>query len=172
MESTHRGAIRSFFTYLVNSLNEDWSRNRYLYSDATDHNLFQKWLHKILDEETAAILSGSYYGSRLHKYAGLYTYRYCNLYCTKSRQLHSGRLRNINELKIWEKNNCYIDVFLQTNSLEQDLSTFIQKYSIVKNEKQIPSAGEQKMNSSKAPRKSVASFYNDDAIDLVKKRKN
>ena len=59
---------------------------------------------------------------------------------------------------------------MQTNFLGQDFIHFIKKYHLVDKEVDISTVGHQKMNSSKAQGKTVASFYNDETIGLVREK--
>jgi len=152
--------------YLFAFLKEDSIKNLKLYADANDPDRFDTWLRKILDPKFAIILSGSYYNSGLHKFSGLFTYRYCNLYCSNEGYLHSGNITNLNRLKDSERVNCYIDYFLHTHSLHSDFEHFVHKHTNFNTH----SIKDFKFNASKPKGKVTKDFYPTQNIRLVEEK--
>ena len=161
------GALKSVGLCFFRGLSEDWSQNKHFYSDAEDPKLFQSWIRKLLDSKTSVFLSGSYYSSGIQNFCGLYTYRFCNLYCKTNDKLHSGKIRNLPTLKSWTENNLYIDEFLNTGSLREDFVALIQNYNLVDDSVDLSCVSSTRMNASKSSSVNLADFYDDVAIELV-----
>ena len=110
---------------------------------------------------------GEGYGvSPVARYTGLLSFRYLNLFCRHVR----ASVTSIDDLITYEKQNCYINHFIRTEQLEDDLINALESCNISITEKQkqfIYSAG--KTNTS-APRKSTAHYYNKQTTDLIYER--
>lgn len=121
-----------------------------------------------MNPKLASLLSGAYYSSRLYSYSGLYSYRFCNLYCADSKTLHSGRLRDLVTLEKWAEENCYIDRFLQTETLASDFRSVMldQKLTTVETLDTVIGAGKP-MNASRSAFANRSDFYDTETRQLV-----
>ncbi|SDY11644.1 hypothetical protein SAMN05444340_103289 [Citreimonas salinaria] len=128
-------------------------------------------MRKVMHPRYAALLSGAYYASGLHRYAGFYTYRYCNLYCRDERTLHSGRLRDLASLRAFEEANCYIDDFIQTARLTADFVALIERHGWADEETARAAIGEKdRVNTSRKGLTKAEHFYDAETADLVAER--
>jgi len=172
-KQTPRGAISGFVPALLAAVRQDRNANLQLYSDSNNPEAFRKWLRIVMDPKLASLLSGSYYSSHLHSYSGIYSYRFCNLYCADSKMLHSGHLRDPVTLKKWAKQNCYIDHFLHTETLSSDFRSLMLNHglSTAKNLNTVMGAGKP-MNTSRSASAKRSDFYDIESRQLVAEREN
>ena len=112
------GAFRTFLACL--SANpEKWKRT---YQDINDASAFREWLYMIHDKKYYYDFVEGYGASPLSLIAGLLTYRYIKLFCCKDDELKNmDALSTFGQLVAYEKDNCFIDIFIRNESLESDL---------------------------------------------------
>lgn len=165
------GGTLSVVPYLVRSVREDWTRNHADFYGAMEPDHFRRWLRKVMDPRTAPLLSGAYSGSSVSRFAGLYTYRYCNLLCMDNDTLHSRKLRNLEDLKRWEADACYVDRFIQTENLNEELSRHLQELGLVADAGQVLAVLPEKgRNVSVGSEKNRNRFYTPELVGLVAQR--
>lgn len=166
-----RGAISGFVPSLLTAACQNWQENLQLYSDPNNPEAFRKWLHKMMDPKMASMLSGSYYSSRLYRYSGFYTYRFCNLYCSDDKTLHSGRLRDQISLEKWAQENCYIDNFMHTETLAADFRAIMLGHRLADAKTLDAVIGVGKpMNASRPASARRSDFYDTETRQLVAER--
>ncbi|UWQ53266.1 hypothetical protein [Leisingera caerulea] len=167
------GAVTGFVPALLAAARQDRTANLQLYSDPDNPEAFRAWLRKVMDPKLAPVLSGAYYSSRLHRCSGLYSYRFCNLYCSGSKTLHSGRLRDPAALEEWAEENCYIDRFLHTETLGADFRSVMLEHKLAKAETLDSVIGAGKpMNASRSAAAKRSDFYDTETRQLVAERES
>jgi hypothetical protein len=99
------------------------------YKNVHDAEAFRKWLHMMNDVDYLADLGEGYCDRRISRIAGLMTYRYLILFCTKRGNMEKlNELSTLEQIKEYDKNNCFIDHFIQNETLEADLFHVIETY--------------------------------------------
>ncbi len=168
-----RGAILGFVPALLAAARQDRKANLQLYSDPNNPEAFRTWLRKLMDPKLASVLSGAYYSSRLFSYSGLYSYRFCNLYCADNKTLHSGRLRDSVTLEKWVEQHCYIDRFLHTETLAADFRSVVLDHGIAQAETLDSVIGTGKpRNASRSATVKRSDFYDMETRQLVAERES
>ncbi|CUI00283.1 hypothetical protein [Leisingera aquaemixtae] len=166
-------AVCGFVPALLAAARQDWTANLHLYADPNNPDAFRTWLRKVMDPKLAPLLSGAYYSSRLHSHSGLYSYRFCNLYCAGSKTLHSGHLRDPQSLAEWAEENCYIDRFLHTESLAADFRSVMIDHRLARAETLDTVIGAGKpMNASRSAAAKRSDFYDMETRQLVADRES
>ena len=98
---------------------EEWKRT---FRDVNDAGAFRQWLHMLHDETYWPDVGEGYWRSGMSRFAGLLTYRYMKIFSSKKGEL--GSLRAVStpeQLREYEKTNCFIDYFIRNENLESDL---------------------------------------------------
>jgi hypothetical protein len=136
---------------------ERWKR---CYSDVDSESGFREWLYMLHDEKYWDDIGEEYSSSNINRFAGFYTYRYMKLCCRNTDSTHFQRLASYNELKDFEKSHCYINHFIQTEKLADDLIKALELCGVVISDQ------EKKMiyatrNSNTSKRKKKADYYYD-----------
>lgn len=140
-----------------------WKR---CYSDVHSASAFQDWLYMMNNKKYWNDFGEGYGINPVSSFAGLLSYRYLNLFCRHV----PVTLTSIDDLIAYEKQNCYINNFIRTEHLEDDLIRALEssKITITEQQKQfIYSAG--KTNTS-ATRNLAAHYYNKQTTDLIYER--
>jgi hypothetical protein len=92
------------------------------YADANDASAFREWLRMIHDEKCMADIGEGYEACPVSRVAGLMTFRYLKLFCTKSNEHNMlNDLLTIEQIKEYEQKNCFINHFIRNETLEADL---------------------------------------------------
>lgn len=98
---------------------EKWKRT---YKDVNDASAFREWLYMMHDKKYWYDFGEGYGASSLSGIAGLLTYRYIKLFCSKKGESgNMNALSTFDSLANYEKENCFIDYFIRNESLESDL---------------------------------------------------
>lgn len=161
----------SILTYLYRSIFEDWSLNKQLLYGSMSPECFQSWLVKLLNRKTSTLLSGIYSNSSISKFSGLYTYRYCNLLCMDTKTLHSKKLRSYESLKAWEADACYVDRFIQTRTLANDLTNHLLELKLIDSAEDVAQAFKQApKNRSISSEENLQKYYTQPLIEAVAER--
>lgn len=167
---SRKSSLRSIMAYPMAAFREDYKKNLELYADQTDTVAFGIWLKKILKPSTAVLFSGSYYGSGLHQVIGYYSYLYVLKYCLNEKAFHSAALTSIDDVLKWYEQQCYVQEFLHTHTLEPDFRALIEPYlqdgekldSVISSKKQV--------NRSRPSGSSITDFYTEELVGLVAER--
>lgn len=141
----------------------DWQRS---YADVHDAAAFRDWLHMMHDENYWNDYGEGYGASSLNRFAGLLTYRYMYLFC----RFTNAGFSSIESLKAYEMQNCYINHFIRTEHLEEDLLRTLGLIGLVITDDQRKTVYAVKKTNASAKRKATASYYDDDTVQLVRDR--
>lgn len=93
---------------------------RHCYADSRRPELFRQWLGMVYNPSFTSDLGEGYGKSKVFGVAGFYTFRYLNLCCRNIHTLPNEQLQSVNDLLLFERNNCYISQWIRTESLERD----------------------------------------------------
>lgn len=160
-----RGGLRE---RLLESANSPlWKR---CYLDARKPELFREWLRRVHGTEFHEDIGEENGGSKILRSFGFYTYRYLKLCCRNFTDLDSDAVRSVNDLHLFDENNCYVSHWIRTESLESDFINVLRESG-----RQVSRRDEVEIRSSKktntSNRKHPTSFYYDDeAIRSVANR--
>jgi len=136
------------------------------YADVHNTSAFQDWLHMMNDRKYRNDFGEGYGNSPIAGYSGLLSFRYINLFCRHM----PVSLSSFDDLITYEKQNCFINNFIRTEHLEDDLIYALESCNVVITEQQkqfIYSAG--KTNTS-AQRNLSAHYYDKKTTELVYER--
>lgn len=117
------------FLKLIHS--RDPKKWRDTYKDVNDAEAFRTWLHMMHDSKYSADIGEGYSECSVSRIAGILTFRYLTLFCTRL-----GEKRNLNQLstfeqiKSYDNENCFIDHFIRNENLEADLFRGIEEFGV------------------------------------------
>ncbi|MCK4708730.1 MAG: hypothetical protein KAU21_08940 [Gammaproteobacteria bacterium] len=140
-----------------------WKR---CYADVHSASAFQDWLHMMNDKKYWNDFGEGYGVNPAASFSGLLSFRFLNLFC----QDVPSKPASIDDLIAYEKQNCYINNFIRTEHLEDDLIKALEncKINLTEQQKQfIYAAG--KTNTS-ASRNLTAHYYDKQTAELVYER--
>lgn len=155
-------ALKNFWGDITRN-HEKWKQ---LYKDPADPALFREWLLRIHDEDI-----GPYTNSKGGHQMGVLSRSYVSLFWHpdhKERALQN--IGSIDEARHLDNELCYIDHFLRTENLEDELATFLVdtlEYDLNKKEKGI--CKKTKTNSSSRKR-DIGYYYDQTTKSLVKRK--
>ena len=131
------------------------------YSDIDDVNAFRRWLYMMHDEKFMADIREGYRACSVSRVAGLMTFRYLNLFCTKlDEQNNLNRLSTMKQIMDYDNENCFIDYFIRNETLELDLFRGLEDYGVeLPSEIKAEVLSRPKTNTSS--RKNKAEYYYD-----------
>ncbi|MEM9090861.1 MAG: hypothetical protein AAGC93_19200 [Cyanobacteria bacterium P01_F01_bin.53] len=119
------------FTAILAGLSKDPQKWQQTYRDVNDAGAFREWLHMMHDKRYWYDFCEGYGVRPVSKVAGLLTYRYLKLFCTKNDELNKlDTLSTFHQLADYEKENCFITHFIRNEQLESDLFTALEKCAI------------------------------------------
>ena len=101
------------------------------YKDVNDAEAFRAWLYMMHDTKHLMDIGEGYGASSVSRTAGLLTFRYLKLFCTKrgdSKKL--DYLSTFDQIKSYENEFCFIDRFIRKESLESDLFRALEDFSV------------------------------------------
>lgn len=90
------------------------------YADSSNPELFREWLGMVYEPRFIHNVGEGYGKSQVVGVAGFYTFRYLNLCCRNINTLKGDQIKSIDDLLLFERNNCYISKWIRTESLERD----------------------------------------------------
>ncbi len=110
----------AFLKLLANSRNPPkWMDT---YKNVNDAEAFRAWLYMMHDASYLGDIGEGYGECSVSRIAGLLTFRYLKLFCTKLGGLNNlDHLSTFEELKKYENENCFIAHFIRNENLESDL---------------------------------------------------
>ena len=146
---------------------EAWKR---YYSDVHCSSNFREWLHMIHDQEYWNDVGEGFGFSAVSQVCGLMTYRYLTLFCKNQEAQEFRTIGSSDELHAYELRNCYIQYFVRTEHLADDLILALSASGIVlsREDKKILRTSPPKNVSSRT--KSVAEYYDLETLKLVSER--
>jgi len=141
------------------------------YADVNDAEAFRAWLSMMQNPRYFIDIREGYAASPISRSAGLLTFRYLKLFCTKS-----GDSRNLNALssfkkiKDYESTFCFIDRFIRNENLEYDLFQILEDFSAgISDEKKTNILLREKRNTS-SKKHGTEYYYDKKSENLVAKR--
>lgn len=154
----------------LQSLWEDITRNhenwRQLYTDPADPALFREWLIRIHDEDI-----GPYTDSKVGELMGLLSRSYVRLFWHPN---HIGRavksIGSIDEARYLDNELCYIDHFVRTEYLEDDLTTFLMDVCNLGPNNEVARNYEQTKTNSSSRKRDTGYYYDRTTRDLVRRK--
>jgi hypothetical protein len=92
------------------------------YSDVDDAEAFREWLYMMHDPKYQPDIEEGYSDSAVSQNAGLLTFRYLYLFCTKDGEWNNlNKLSTLDEISNYENEQCFIDYFIRNENLEKDI---------------------------------------------------
>lgn len=155
---------------LLTEARRDVAAWRSVYRDADDIVAFRTWLRMMLDPANAAFLGEGYGELAVVPPCGYMTHRYLSLCCRSPRHLERpGRIASFAALEEFERERCYIDVFIRQESLEETFCEAVGRVRpLTAAERTLIFSGKQ-TNTSRRTRP-VCDYYDDELLALVGER--
>lgn len=113
----NRAAMIFFHSMLI----KDPKVWRDCYSDVNNPDCFRTWLSVIHGEKYLIELPEFFAFSEISKFVGFYTYRYLRLFCKDSYLISNNVVRTYQQILDYEQNYNYINYFIKTERLNNDL---------------------------------------------------
>lgn len=142
---------------------EEWRR---CYADPHNAAAFRDWLYMINDENYWHDFGEGYGESVISEHAGLFTYRFASLFCRHAQ----ARIAGLDDIKAYIEKNCYIDRFIRTENLEDDLIAALEACNIRLDETQKCSIYSAKKTNASSRTHETAYYYDNAALELVRNR--
>jgi hypothetical protein len=145
-------------------------RWRSLYRDNTDVTLFRQWLQHILDPTNAFQLGEDYGSSGPAGIYGFMTHRYLRLCCQNNAHfLTQADTKSFAYLLEYDRQNCYVDIFMRQETLSEDLCSIISGYKQLSEQDRDQIRQAERTNRSKRAFP-LALYYDESSIQLVHQR--
>ncbi len=110
---------------------ENSGKWRVLYENVKDADAFRTWLYTMNDETYLADIGEGYGNYTISQFAGLMTYRYLRLFCTRRGSMENiERLSTFEQIKNYDADHCFIDHFIRNETLEADLFCWLETYGV------------------------------------------
>lgn len=172
LAAVRQGGIKSYYWRLLRAARSGANAAawRSCYADANDPVLFRKWLALIYSPEGRRDLTEGYPYSPISEFAGILTYRYCDLYFAwGSWRKKRHNVSSLRELAALDAQASLLDFVIRTESLEDDLLTALAGagYSLdesIKNEIRCAS------KSNTSAHRPYTDYYDETSIDLVARK--
>jgi hypothetical protein len=144
---------------------------RSLYQDTADPELFRKWIKVILNPERREDLNEGFWKTPISEFAGFMTYRYARLYLKNIFSKEAKKIRNIDDLKLYDNSNNLINMIIRNESLEDDFLEVLRNtnHPIDKDAlNKLKNSPPKKINYS--THKKTSFYYDDETINLVREK--
>jgi len=138
------------------------------YADGKDPANFQAWIDLMFKSNEIYLYNAIFAQTRLKDFAGLYTFRYLWLCCRNQKELLTAKCpRNLDELRDWEKKNCYVDRFIKMESMADGLITLFDDFGYTLTVEQRDRLEENKRHNSSSRKRNLDDYYDAEQRDLV-----
>ena len=147
---------------------KDPDRWKRCYSNVNDASGFRDWLHMIHGKNFWNDIEEDYSSYPLKEFSGLLTYRYLWLFCL-------GNFKNVtslDDLKVFEKHNCYINHFIRNENLEDDFIRVLELCGTKLSGAQIKTIYSSVKTNISSREENISYYYDDDTINLVNDREH
>lgn len=159
--------IKDVLDYFFNEFKKPIFSWRDSYKDYKSSESFRKWLKLIYDPARSRDLYEGYSISSLSEFAGLMTYRFCGFFHRDFFNSNNFKnIRNIVELRKFDKNNNILDYIIRVESLEEDLIKMLEKVGYALDEKTkdlIRNSGKTNVSS----HLKTSHYYDEETINLI-----
>jgi len=116
---------------MISLISRDPQKWRNTYADVNDASAFRTWLKMMHDPRHFLDIGEGYGALPMSRLAGLLTFRYIKLHCTKEHEQDSLRgISSYPELKEFEQSQCFIDRFIKNEELAHDLIQSLRDFGI------------------------------------------
>lgn len=147
---------------------QDWVKT---YADVDDKEAFRQWLHMMHDEQNFPTIESNYAQFPLSRVAGLFSFRYLSLFCTKVRGAKKLRSLSIDdEIKNYEAEFCFIDRFIHLESLEADLFRVLEDFAGGVSDKTKSEVLSRKKSNASSRIHGAEYYYDQKSADLIAAR--
>lgn len=149
----------------------NYVENKALFSNVDNVENFQKWLRIVLSKKNAFLLNGAYDQNPISNFAGLMTYELVRLFCIDNDDLNRGRIKNFDQLVNYYNSSNYIESYIQTEGLLDNILAILKEHNIDVNANEIDNLRSKgvTMNASRQNR-NIGSFYTPELVELVKEK--
>lgn len=164
-----QGGIKSYYWRLLRAARSgsraaEWQS---CYANANDPVLFRKWLALMYSSDGRQDLTEGFPYSPVSRFAGLLTYRYCDLFFAWE-DWRDGRHRvtTLDELETLDAGSCLLDCIIRTEFLEEDLLIALDRagYRLGKEiETEIRAAAKSNASSHRP----YTDYYDEKSVELV-----
>lgn len=143
---------------------DDWKR---VYADWDDPELFQEWLHRLLETEFAYAARGRYLANPISRFAGLFTHRYVQL-TTAAIDKYRGASgpKTLGELLEFDEEYNVVDDFIRLEHVEEDLIRVLDSTGYDLSEEQLEEIRNRTATNT-SDRRETSYYYDSRSRDLV-----
>ncbi len=160
-----------FLLSLLAKFSRDPKKWQESYEDVNDPLCFEQWLQLLHDPHRSFDFGEHYALSPLHNFAGLLTYRYFNLFCSKSGESKPFMdLLSNSDLKQFDLERCFIDSFIRNENLESDFVASLEKAGIEVTAQDLSIIQSKKKTNSSNHDRNTALFYNKATDTIIRER--
>lgn len=141
------------------------------YADVEDPACFRAWLGLMHGAETRASIGEGYARHPLSAHAGLLTYRYLRLFCTREGEdAPLLELKTPDDIAAFHRQACFVDAFIRNEALEDDFLAVLPRLGVeVTAEREAAVRGKRPTNVS-SRKKGVDFYYDAEAVARVAAR--
>ena len=158
---------KAYSNYIVRAPFVQRDRWKSAYASAEPHN-FRAWIDLMFRSDEVFLYNAILAQTPLKNFIGLYTFRYLWLCCRNREELLTSKCpKNLEELRSWEKENCYVDRFIKMESMSDGLLSLFADFGYaLTNEQQNRLEDNKRHNASKRGR-NLSDYYEIEQRDLV-----
>jgi hypothetical protein len=159
-------------TYIRHELTKPTDAWESLYADPSDPELFQSWLHRVLETDYAIQVREAYASHPISRFAGLFTHRFVEFTTSRpSSYRSSSGLRTLEDLREFDRRHSVLDETIRVESLESDLIRIVEAagHELSPEEKRRVT---ERSPSNTSERREAAYYYDDRARELVRLRES
>ncbi|MFW6303221.1 MAG: hypothetical protein ACOC2L_01250, partial [Candidatus Sumerlaeota bacterium] len=141
-----------------------------LYKDSSDIDNFRKWLRLLNAPEHYRHVRDGYGESDVSHFCGFFSYRYLRLCCENSSTVRRpGSFSNRDNIRLYDKENSYIDAFVRQEDLEATLCNALNDAGLLNKDRRELIYSKKKTNTSKRPH-AINAYYDEASKDIVQDR--
>lgn len=143
------------------------------YADSAHPDNFRAWIDLMFRSDEIFLYNAIFAQTPLKKFIGLYTFRYLWLCCRNREELLSQKCpKTIEELREWEKENCYVDRFIKMENMSDDLIHFFDDFGYELTHQQRDRLEENKRHNASKRGREIGQYYSSEDRALIHEREN
>jgi len=167
------GYRKSIITGISNFAYELFRSRRFwreVYSDSSSPALFRRWLLALLDPEKSRDLGEGYGSSTLSRFAGFYSYRYCQLFHRATDHLYNGTIQNQETLLEAERRLNIVQQMLRTEKLTDGILELLESAGIDIDRETRKKIIEMNRTNPSSRLRDTSIYYDHQTMELVRER--
>jgi len=162
---------KAYLNYLVKAPFAGREAWKAAYSDSKDPQRFQRWIHLMFEAREAYLHNSIFAQTRLQSFIGPYTFRYLWLCCRDREELLTNNCpSNMDELRLWEDKNCYVDRFIRMENIPNDLMALFEHFGYDVGPKNLARIQENKRHNFSKRDRDTNLYYDEESRKYVANR--